>query len=93
MIKSRNFLKKTELVNYGKKSIDHIDKSSRREQFWYTCKWVCKGSKRSGAWCGTSFFEKASLKGMVGGGGIDAANTAEDHVDIMKKAYELGKNL
>ena len=26
-------------------------------------------------------------------GGIDAANTAEDHVDIMKKAYELGKNL
>ena len=51
MIKSRNFLKKTELVNYG----------------------------------------KASLKGMVGGS--DAANTAEDHVDIMKKAYELGKNL
>lgn len=38
-------------------------------------------------------FENASLKGMVGGGGIDAANTAEDHVDIMKKAYELGKNL
>ena len=34
-------------------------------------------------------FEKASLKGMVGGGGIDAANTAEDHVDIMKKAYWL----
>ena len=53
LIKSRNFLKKTELVNYG----------------------------------------KASLKGMVGGSGIDAANTAEDHVDIMKKAYELGKNL
>ena len=24
---------------------------------------------------------KASLKGMVGGGGIDAANTAADHVD------------
>ena len=44
MIRSRNFLKKTELVNYGKKR-------------------------------------------------IDAANTAEDHVDIMKKAYELGKNL
>lgn len=38
-------------------------------------------------------FEKASLKGMVGGGGIDAANTAEDHVDIIKKAYELGKKL
>ena len=30
---------------------------------------------------------------MVGGSGIDAANTAEDHVDIMKKAYELGRNL
>ena len=30
---------------------------------------------------------------MVGGGGIDAANTTEDHVDIMKKAYELRKNL
>ena len=29
----RFFLKKMELVNYGKKSIDHIDKSSRREQF------------------------------------------------------------
>ena len=38
-------------------------------------------------------FEKASLKGMVGGGGIDAANTAGDHMDIMKQAYELGKNL
>ena len=31
--KIQKFLKKTELVNYGKKSIDHIDKSSRREQF------------------------------------------------------------
>ena len=30
---------------------------------------------------------------MVGGGGIDAANTAENHVDIMKKAYELGKKI
>ena len=38
-------------------------------------------------------FEKSSLKGMVSGGGIDAANTVEEHVDIMKKAYELGKNL
>ena len=38
-------------------------------------------------------FEKASLKGIVGGGGIDAANTAADHVDAMKKAYELGKKL
>ena len=38
-------------------------------------------------------FEKASLKSMVGGGRIDAANTAADHVNIMKKAYELGKNI
>ena len=38
-------------------------------------------------------FEKASLKGMVGGGGIDAANTAASHVDVIKKAYELGKEL
>ena len=53
MIKSRNFLKKTELVNYG----------------------------------------KASLKGMVGGGGIDAANTVEDHVG-RKMAQEMdGKHI
>ena len=38
-------------------------------------------------------FGKASLKGMVCGGGIDAANTASGHVDVMKKAYELGKEL
>ena len=38
-------------------------------------------------------FEKASLKGIVSGGGIDAANTAANHVDVMKKAYELGKKL
>lgn len=31
------------------------------------------------------------LKGIVSGGGIDAANTAASHVDVMKKAYELGK--
>lgn len=36
---------------------------------------------------------KASLKGMVGGGGIDAANIAASHVDVMKKAYELGREL
>ena len=30
---------------------------------------------------------------MVGGGGIDDANIAADHVDAMKKAYELGKEL
>ena len=40
-----------------------------------------------------SAFEKASLKGMVGGGGIDAANIAASHADVMKKAYELGKKL
>ena len=38
-------------------------------------------------------FEKASLKGMIGGGGINDANTAASHVDVMKKAYELGKEL
>ena len=43
-------------------------------------------------------FEKASLKGIVSGGGIDAANTAAantaaGHADVMKKAYELGKGL
>ena len=38
-------------------------------------------------------FEKAYLKGIVSGGGIDAANTAASHVDVMKKAYELGKEL
>lgn len=37
-------------------------------------------------------FEKASLKGMVGGGGIDAANTAADHVDAMKKHMNLERN-
>ena len=38
-------------------------------------------------------FEKASLKGMVGGGGIDAANTAEDHVG-RKMAQEMnGKHI
>ena len=38
-------------------------------------------------------FEKASLKGMVGGGGIDVANTAEDHVG-RKMAQEMdGKHI
>ena len=37
-------------------------------------------------------FEKASLKGMVGGGGIDDANTAADHVDTMKKHMNLERN-
>lgn len=38
-------------------------------------------------------FDKATLKGIVTGGGIDDANTATDHFDIMKKAYEFGMNL
>lgn len=38
-------------------------------------------------------FEKASLKGIVTGGGINDANDAKEHADIMKKAYELGKEL
>ena len=38
-------------------------------------------------------FEKASLKGMVGGGGIDAANIAASHVDVMKKAYGIAAKL
>ncbi len=38
-------------------------------------------------------FEKATLKGIVTGGGIDDANDAPNHVDVMKKAYELGKQL
>ncbi|MDO4466336.1 MAG: flavodoxin family protein [Bacillota bacterium] len=38
-------------------------------------------------------FSKASLKGIVTGGGIGEANTATKHIDVMKSAYELGKNL
>lgn len=38
-------------------------------------------------------FEKASLKGMVTGGGIDEPNKAGNASDVMKKSYELGKNL
>lgn len=38
-------------------------------------------------------FEKAELKGMVTGGGIDEPGSAADHADVMQKAYELGKNL
>ncbi|MGN0328302.1 MAG: flavodoxin family protein [Lachnospira sp.] len=38
-------------------------------------------------------FEKASLKGIVTGGGITDANDVTNHADIMKKAYELGKTL
>lgn len=38
-------------------------------------------------------FEKASLKGIVTGGGIDGANEASKHSDVMERAYELGKGL
>lgn len=35
-------------------------------------------------------FGKAELKGRVTGGGIDAANDAPNHPDVMKQAYRLG---
>ena len=38
-------------------------------------------------------FEKATLKGMVAGGGIDSANDASNHAGVMKKAYRLGLEL
>ena len=38
-------------------------------------------------------FEKASLSGIIEGGEIGDANDAGNHIEIMKKAYELGKNL
>ena len=38
-------------------------------------------------------FEKAKLQGIVTGGGIGDANDAANHVDAMKKAYELGLGL
>ena len=38
-------------------------------------------------------FEKAELKGIVTGGGINDANDAVNHADVMRKAYTLGKNL
>lgn len=38
-------------------------------------------------------FEKAALKGIVTGGGIDAANEAVRHTGVLQKAYELGKGL
>ena len=37
--------------------------------------------------------EKAELKGLVAGAGIGDANDAINHKEVMKKAYELGKNL
>ena len=38
-------------------------------------------------------FEKVELKGIVAGGGIDAAHAAISHDDVMKKAYRLGLEL
>lgn len=38
-------------------------------------------------------FEKAELKGIVTSGGIDGANDAAKHADVMKKAYEFEKSL
>ena len=38
-------------------------------------------------------FEKVELKGIVAGGGIDAARAAISHDDVMKKAYRLGLEL
>ena len=38
-------------------------------------------------------FEKAELKGLVTGGGINDANDAVNHAEAMQKAYELGFGL
>ena len=38
-------------------------------------------------------FGKASLQGILVGGGIDHANEAANHADVMQKAFELGKHL
>lgn len=38
-------------------------------------------------------FEKATLKGMIMGGGIGDVNSALKHNQVMIKAYELGKKL
>lgn len=38
-------------------------------------------------------FEKASLKGMVKGGGMEEGNDALNHRTVMQEAYELGKGL
>lgn len=38
-------------------------------------------------------FEKAKLKGIVAGGGIDAAHAAVSHDDVKQKAYRLGLEL
>ena len=38
-------------------------------------------------------FEKAELKGIVTGGGINDANDAQNHKETLKQAYELGLRL
>lgn len=38
-------------------------------------------------------FEKASLKGLVAGGGINEPKEAAHHTEAMKEAYELGRRL
>jgi len=38
-------------------------------------------------------FPKAELCGLMTGGGINAANGARNHEDVLKKAYELGFSL
>ena len=38
-------------------------------------------------------FEKASLRGIVTGGGIGGVNAAPKYTDVMQKAYELGNQL
>lgn len=38
-------------------------------------------------------FEKAELKGLVFGGGINEADTASEHTGVINEAYELGKDL
>lgn len=38
-------------------------------------------------------FEKATLKEIVTGGGIEDANDAPNHAEVLQKAYELGKGI
>lgn len=38
-------------------------------------------------------FEKATLKGIVTGGGIEDANDAPNRAEVLQKAYELGKGI
>ena len=38
-------------------------------------------------------FEKAELCGLVTGGEIDDPNDAQNHMDAVERAYEMGKNL